>query len=162
VILSAMGSSCEEEQRVDLTPLLEIRDEAICERFAGFFIDTQMMSFINDDQVPGIGVEEPLACPTTIVTQRVEGCDHHRSGRPEISALRVRLRDVTLEPDVEHVLEAKLPLRDELRRGKDHYSAHSPRGNQGQENKATFDCLAQPHVVGDQPAERPLLGYFAA
>jgi hypothetical protein len=100
-----------------------------------------MVSLVDNDQIPRIGVEEPLPCATTVVSQRVKGCGHHRSGRPEIATHRIRLRDVALEPYVEHVLEAELPLRDEFRRGEDQHSAHAPGCDQRHEDKAAFDRL---------------------
>ena len=72
-----MRGSREEEQRIDLLALLEFRNEAVRQCLAGALIHAQVMSLVDDDQIPRIGIEKSLASAATIVPQCVEGCDNH-------------------------------------------------------------------------------------
>ena len=115
-VLPAVRRARKEQERVDLPSLFEVGDQAVCECLAGPLIEAQMMRLVDDHQIPRLGGEEPLARAPLIAAQSVNGCHDLRRCAPEIPAPRIRLGDVALQPDVKHVLEAKLPLRHQLRR----------------------------------------------
>ena len=65
----------------------------------------QVMSLIDDYEIPGIGVDQPSPRAAAIVAQRVQGRDHHGRGGPEVPARRVGFSGVPHDADVEHFLQ---------------------------------------------------------
>ena len=114
-----------------------------------------MVGLVHDHEVPRLGVEQPLAGAAVVTTQRVKRCHDLRRRIPESPASRVRLGNVALQADVEHVLQPNLPLRHELGRREDQKPAHTPGSYQRHQHQAAFDGLAEPDVVRHQPPERP-------
>ena len=164
-VLPTVGGAGEEQERIDLPPLLELCHETVGQRRPRALVDTQMVRLVDDHKVPWIGFEQSPASASPVVlgaAQRVEGRHHHRCRRPEIAARRVRLSGVALHADVEHVLQAELPLWHQLRWREDEQPSHAPGGDKGHQHQATFDGLPEPHVIGHQPAERPFAVHGAA
>ena len=74
-VLSAVGRAGEEQERIDLPPLLEVRHETVGQRRPRALINTQMVGLVDDHEVPWIGFEQPLsgAAPVALgAAQRVE------------------------------------------------------------------------------------------
>ena len=158
-VLPAVGRASEEQKRIDLPPLLEIRHETVGQRRPRTLIDAQMVRLVDDHKVPWIGFEQPpaSAAPVSLsAAQRVKGRHDHRRRRPEVATRRVQFGRIALHSNVEHVLQTELPLRHELRRRKDQQPAHAPGGDQRHQHQTAFDGLPESHVVGHQPPERPL------
>ena len=85
-VLAAVGRAGEEQERIDLPPLLEVRHETVGQRRPCALIDTQMVRLVDDHEVPWIGFDQPSAGAAPVAlgaAQRVEGRHHHRRRRPE-------------------------------------------------------------------------------
>ena len=70
-----------------------------------------MMRLVHDYQVPSICLKEALTRAPTVAAQSMNRCHDLGSRAPEVPALRIHLGYVPLQPDIEHVLQAILPLR---------------------------------------------------
>jgi len=81
---------------------------------------------------------------------------------PEVGTAPVVLGTIDLHADIEHVEHPVTPLFDQRGRGQDQHSAGLAPGQQGPEDQARLDGLAQTDVVGHQPPGWPGLVHLAA
>ena len=81
---------------------------------------------------------------------------------PEIEPLGVLIRIILGHTDVEHLEKPLLPLLHQRRRAKNEEAMDQSEVEQTPENQARLDGLAQSHIIGHHPADRPLLGDLPA
>ena len=86
-----------------------------------------MMGFIDNHSIPRLGVQK---CTTlgsalcNLLPQRMDRSDHHLRNAPKIGRRFGNLPAVHLQAEVKHLVEALLPLRHQLGRGKDQQAAN--------------------------------------
>ena len=148
-------ASREEEARLDAVVLHEMLEEFVSERFPALFVGVEVVRFVNDNEVPRLGGEQPVVPAVAVGAQGVQGGDHLRMGVKEVRARGVQFGEISVQPDVEHFPQAFLPLLDEFRGAEHQQPFHDALRQQRPEDEASLNRFAQAHIVGNQPADRP-------
>ena len=114
-----------------------------------------MVRFVNDNQIPGLGLKQTLVASLVLDSKFLQGRSHLIVRSPEIRSFRIRVAGIDRDANVEHGPQPLIPLFNERRWADDEQPPYGSFGNQRPEHEPGLDGLPQPDVVSDQPAGRP-------
>ena len=80
------------------------------------FVHVHVMGFVDEHEVPRLGVQQAIPPPPLVETQCMCRGDYPVLGVPEVGGLLVRGGNVDRNSDVEHFSQPHLPLFDEAGR----------------------------------------------
>ena len=150
-----MRRTGEQHQGLHLAPFLQTLHDLKGQRPVALLVHVQVMGFVDEHEIPGLGIEQALPTIAPVETQRMCRGDYPILGIPEIGSFRIDGGNVDRDSDVEHFPQPHLPLFDQAGGRQDEQSAHALRRQQRGEDEARFDGLAKPHVVRHQPSRGP-------
>ena len=115
----------------------------------------QVMGLVDDEHVP-LGCLQQAFVPSFVVgPQGRQRRDDDLMDTPKVRLLGIQVRVVHSSPNVEHLLEALLPLLNQFGRGKYQKSLNGTVCQERPQDQACFDGLPHANIVRNEQPDRP-------